>query len=850
MATIQREWTIPSFTVLLDLYFPRKIRGLAVPRIVRTPDGCLTCRRHGFKCSWGLPTCMTCDKNGYECIQPVSTTGYEEYVRDGDAEPLEVKPHRTKRRKNKNKSRKRRKNNNKNKVEVKNEPEAEEVKIKTEPMAEETKIKTEPMAEEVEETKIKTEPMAEETKTQTKPMAEETKIKTEPMTEDTKTQTKPKSRFDDGVIGWNPDYTPIYQKRDPSTPIPEKTATHPCTRPVPVYASGESGAEHGADPGSASASHPVAESGSTSRSSSESTLDFESESSSASALALTSTTTSESALSWPEFESAFVTRIKRHLYKTQQRKLELIHYHVKRSGSTSSDDVDKDHDYAVYYDYEHEFDPDVLYEDDPELIRLKSDPLAFNLDVVQNSWQGRGEPPLLTRIDDYISYMKHNHLVVGRDKTPLPLTLLPSCDYTASDTLFYYEKRPANCGVADLPDINPVNPKLVRLGYANPLALQLIIAQRSNHREVSSAILPTGESAERFLRDAIAPFGPSIDRYLAGGEDEMPSLFIGSIIIACVERARLDTLCQAYDHPTAAKAILNNLHRLNSEEIFINMPEYLIEYYMHTVSFACVAANPITATGVPFISAPQLTLVDDLAAEGYVGKLCGTWLDILATIPHIFRLGAIMHRRKLGTSTFEDGSDEFLDFFDIEDRLQASAWCGNTRNPSDMWDKVALLFKAAAALYLWSLLDEPLLRDPNIVPIDEDADPQQENWEFDDPDERRIKLHKVFMKQMLGRAELLLPTVMLETDFNLALCWPMLIVGCFTKDSDTQKFIEQRLIAVANQSGVGNSLETLFLLKHIWGLPMSERSPWRIWQYVQDSRCRACTCPRCMPLLF
>lgn len=837
MATIQRKWARPRRNALIDLYlprkvrlttaslssqgpslttlFPRQIRGLAVPRIVRTPDGCLTCRRHGFKCSWGLPTCMTCDKNGYECIQPVSTTGYEEYVLDGDAQQPEAKPNATERRKNKNKNRKRRKNNKKNKVEIKTEPEAEETNI----------------------------------------------------------QIMPKPRFDDGIVGWNPDYTPVFKKRDPSIPIPEKTATHPCThQPAPSCASGpESGAEHGADTGPASASRPVAGLDSTSRSPSESTLDFESESSSASTSASTSTTASGSALSWPAFESAFVTRIKKHLYKTQQRKLELIHRHVKRPGPTSSDDVDKDHDYAVYYDYEHEFDPDVLHEEDPELTSLKSDPLASNLSVVQNSWQGRGEPPLIIRIDDYISYMKQNHLMPGHDKTPLPLTLLASCDYTASDTLFYYEKRPANCGVADLPDINPVNPKLVRLGYANPLALQLIIAQRSNHREVSSAILPTGESAERFLRDAIAPFGPNIDRYLAGGEHEMPSLFIASIIVALVEvglpfqlpvlylsvvltlfsqRARLDSLSQAYDHPTAAKAILTNLHRLDSEEIFINMPEYLIEYYMHTVSFACVAASPITATGVPFISAPQLSLVDELAAEGYVGKLCGSWLDILATIPHIFRLGAIMYRRKLGTSTFEDASDEFLDFFEIETRLQASALCENGRSPIEMWEKVALLFKITATLYLWSLLDEPLLRNPDVVPIDEDAELQPEDWEFNDPDERRQRLHKVFMKQIIGHAERLLPTIKLETDFNLALCWPMLILGCFTKDKGTQKFIEQRLIAIVNQSGVGNSLETLFLLKHVWGLPMSERSPWKIWQYVQDSRCRACTCPRCTPFLF
>lgn len=451
------------------------MRGLAVPRIVRGPDACLTCRRHGFRCNWGLPTCVTCDKNGYECIQPISTIGYEDYIRDDDAEQPTAQPEstsKTKRRKNRTK---------KNKKKSKAEPKIE-----------------------------------------------------------VKTQIKTKSRFDDGIIGYRMDLTPIFQTRDPSIPIPEKTATHQCTRqPAPLDASGsESGAESGAGTESASASGPVAVS--------ESTSESESYSASASASASASTTASN-ASSESAFESEFVTRIKRHMYKSQQRELEHTHRYVKRFDSTSANDVDYDHDYAVYYDYDYDTDPDVL-QDEEDLesndgptdssfgpvtaAALKSHPDLFDIYMVKNSWHGPGAPPLKTRIEDYISYMKENHLT---PRIHLPLTLLAACDYTAIDTLFYYEKRPANCCVAEISDINPVNPKLIRLGYANPLALQFLIAQRSNHREVSSAILPTGESAERFLIDAIAQFGPKIDRYLAGGEHEMPSLFVASTVVALVE---------------------------------------------------------------------------------------------------------------------------------------------------------------------------------------------------------------------------------------------------------------------------------------------------------------------------
>lgn len=757
------------------------MRGLAVPRIIRAPDACLTCRRQGFKCHWGLPTCVTCDENGYKCVQPISTVGYEEYIRDGDAQQPAAEP--------------------------------------------------------------------------------------DTATEEAKTQIKGRPRADDGIIGYNMDLTPIFPTRDLSIPIPEKTATHQCTRqPAPLYASGsehgaESGVESGAGTASASASGPVAVSESESSSSA-----------SASASAPASTTASGSASSGSAFESEFVTRIKKHMYKFQQRELEHTYRYVKRRDSTSFDDVDKDHDYAAYYDYDYDSDPDVVHEEDIDPSKTKSHSCICDLYMVKNSWPGPGEPPLKSRINDYITYMKEIHLDLLPQRVSLPLTLLASCDYTASDTLFYYEKRSANCCVTDIPDIpdiNPVNPKLVRLGYTNPLVLQLVIAQRSNHRQVSSAILSTGESADSFLMDAIAQFGPKIDSYLAGGEHEMPSLFVASIVVSLAEvglppppffpksqtanlitqRARLDKLSQAYNHPIAAKAILNNLHRLDSEEIFVNMPKYLIEYYMHTVSFACVAASPITAAGVPFISAQQLSFVDSLAADGYIGKLCGSWLDILATIPHIFRLGAIMYRRKLGTSTFQDAPDEFLDFDGIEDRLMGSALYG-PGNPTHTYQKIAIIFKIAAVLYLWSLFDAPLLHHPDAVTVDEDANLQDGNYEFENADERRQKMHKVIMKQILRQAEFLLPTVPLEDNLNLALCWPMLILGCFTKEKETKEFIEQRLIAITNQSGVGNSLETLFILKHVWSLPMSKRSPWMIWQYIQDSRCRECTCPQCTPFLF
>jgi hypothetical protein len=233
--------------------------------------------------------------------------------------------------------------------------------------------------------------------------------------------------------------------------------------------------------------------------------------------------------------------------------------YVKRSVPFDSN-VDKDHDYASYYDFE--FDEMIQEETDydcegEEITDDNGDNVTASnstpkprgreyvpasvLDLhpdlaeifeVKCSWTGEGDPPLASRLSDYFSYVKGNHL---SPRAALPVTLLPACDYGASEILHYYVLRPYNHSISNVPDINPTNVKMLWLSYSNPLVMQLIIAQRVNHREVSSAILPTGERADRFLAKAIGDFGPKIDSYLAGKEEEMLPLTLGSIIVSLVD---------------------------------------------------------------------------------------------------------------------------------------------------------------------------------------------------------------------------------------------------------------------------------------------------------------------------
>ncbi|KAM0260881.1 hypothetical protein ACHAQJ_002499 [Trichoderma viride] len=704
----------------------RMMRGLAMPRIIRSHNACLTCRRNGTRCHSGLPTCTTCDGNGLECVQPISTICDDE----DDAAAAAT--------------------------------------------------------------------------TDTKNPA------IEPKTETYK---------DNRNTGDWWDTRPMSQKRDNSIPIPPKTATHNCHRqPAPAPVSGSASAPASGS-GSVSGSVPVSGS---------------------------APVTAPGSALVPVPVPDYLARIKQRIYQSQQRRLEQTHGHVRRSVPFNSD-VDKDHDYAAYYDYDFDNDSDVeqqaedAQEQDngttsngainqrrrrlqglPE--SLSWNPRIAEIYEVQCSWKGEGAPPLVSRLNDYFSYMRtHLSPLASPPVASLPPMLLPACDYAAYEILHYYSTRPSNYRIENVPDINPVNPKLLRLAYSNPLVMQLIIAQRVNHREVSSAILPTGESADRYFTDAIGKFGPKIDRYLAGHEEEMLPLTLGSMILSLVDMTRLDKVSQAYNHPTAAKAILDNLLTLPHDEICKNMPDFLLEYYIHNVSFACLAADPARAPQLPFMTQPLQDAITALVAKRYHGKLCGSWLTILAIIPLIFRLGTILHQARANPST------AYWPNFNVEFG-KVQCWLVNFNPRSSkaldlVSHSMSILFKNAAMLYLLSLLDSPHRQVP-------------------------VGLYKNFRDKALLNVHRLLSYIPQDATINVALCWPLLVIGCCTPDKSLQGLIRQRLVDIAGRFGVGNALETLFILQHVWTLPLDKRSPWRISQYIENTKCWACSCPKCIPSIF
>ncbi|KAL7916206.1 hypothetical protein GGI35DRAFT_25544 [Trichoderma velutinum] len=532
----------------------------------------------------------------------------------------------------------------------------------------------------------------------------------------------------------------------------------------------------------------------------------------------------ENSTSGPEW-SVFLNAISREIDQAQQSLLRQTTGHVRLSVTLSVDslDDDPDHDYAAYYDYQYDVDSeddDVGEPDENE--RRSHTPSALEATAptstmyqIRNTWTGEGPPPLVAHLRDFIDYMRECHLSHASSDV-LPLSLLPASEHTTAETLRYYVLRPTNRGTRPLPDINPTNPKLIDLAYSNPLVLQLIIAERADHREVSSARLPTGERAESFYRAAIGAFAPKIRGYLAGNEEDMLSLTMGSLILALTEKARLDKHGQAHNYPTAAARILIMLTTCPHEEICRNLPDILVEYYMHTTMFACLTADITVAERIPFVSDTFRDTVDEMAAANYNGRLCGTWLPIMVSVQNIFTLGIAMRPYVIGPLDIPRpgpstgySPDLFVTFGRIQERLFTFE---PALDETSADFEAAVLWRNAALLYLWSLLDWPHAAKP--------AGPYAE------------MIHNAF-RDAIGR----LAEIDRDDRVNKTICWPLLIVGCYAMDKRHQSYIGSRLLDISNRFKVGNALETYFVLHHVWSQPAVRRSPWLVHKSIRATKC-------------
>lgn len=268
----------------------------------------------------------------------------------------------------------------------------------------------------------------------------------------------------------------------------------------------------------------------------------------------------------------------------------------------------------------------------------------------------------------------------------------------------------------------------------------------------------------------------------------------------CIQTAKGDINGTIFDHLMAANSLLVG-QLASNETLSKELKDFLVEYYVYTATLSMVSIDARISPQF-FLGQELEAMAQDLVVAGYVGNLCGCWLDLILQIPNIFHLG-----RRIMTGAEMTTADDFVLF----SRLQAHIlqW-----TPSLMVSREVQLagsiFQQAMLLYLYTSL--------NVLSRDSDG------------------LFAAAMQAAVTKGLSCLTELSPLGQINTSLCWPIAVIGSCLTDPEQQTSLRQRLKVMFNVIGLGNIRQTLVLLDHMWKLPGSDTGPWNICQVMQENQ--------------
>ncbi|KAK0390047.1 hypothetical protein NLU13_3620 [Sarocladium strictum] len=382
---------------------------------------------------------------------------------------------------------------------------------------------------------------------------------------------------------------------------------------------------------------------------------------------------------------------------------------------------------------------------------------------------------------------------------PGRVSLFPQQDPDAFQLLSFYLSRTANSMGNGSTDSNPFLSTLIPLAFSDQLTLQLLLAQSAVHRQVGQAHASSDLVAQRYYTGSLRLFRSAIREYISGKFKDRLILTTGSLILSLTEVARGDINGNIFDHIIAAKSLLVELSADDGKVIPQDFMDFLIEYYTHMSVLSMISVNPQHCSN-PLLDVTIERLARKLIEKRYVGQLCGCWLELLLTIPHIFDLGQRMR------TPDRPSPDDMIMFGLLQ--AQITAFEPDAR-VSEATRLAALVFKQAVLLYLWSIL----------------GCFQQEQGD---------SMHSDLMSTAVTEGIALLEQIPATCRINTSLCWPLTIIGCCTTEESLRVTLRTRLQSMFSCIGLGNMGETLLLLELVWTLPLEQRSPWFLYELMQE----------------
>lgn len=258
-----------------------------------------------------------------------------------------------------------------------------------------------------------------------------------------------------------------------------------------------------------------------------------------------------------------------------------------------------------------------------------------------------------------------------------------------------------------------------------------------------------------------------------------------------------------FDHLAASKSLLTSLLSKTGTVFSDDLPDFLVEYYMHMVASSMISKDP-RGSSQPALSPAIENAAKQLLVKNYMGQLCGCWLEVLTLIPQVFQLGQNILRTgdQPGLPT---SPDDIITFGLLQSQILGFIPSIMASTNSQL---AGLIFKQATLLYLWSIFGTP-------------QQAAQQTMQGD------------LMNSAVLEAMTLLTQLPASERVNTSLCWPLTVIGCCTTNLDVQQTLRIRLQSMIETIGLGNMRQTLTLLEHVWEQPPEEISPWTLRSVMQ-----------------
>ncbi|KAF7554607.1 hypothetical protein G7Z17_g2792 [Cylindrodendrum hubeiense] len=338
------------------------------------------------------------------------------------------------------------------------------------------------------------------------------------------------------------------------------------------------------------------------------------------------------------------------------------------------------------------------------------------------------------------------------------------------------------------------------LSFANGLILDLVLCQSAAHRAIEDSTKL--DVAQGYYNKSLRLFRKSIQDFVDGQESNPLWIVVGALIMCFTETAKGDSQGIVFDHIKGAGPLLTSLLN-DSNAISHDLKNFIIEYYVYTASISMISIDPASGS-TPFLS-PELERQGGILVEfGYVGQLCGGWLELLLLLPQVFRFGQRL--RDPDTEPVIPTADEFIVFARLQ--MQILSFQPLSLLGSD----VALcgeIFKQAIHLYLLTALTGSQDKDgPLNFTVESAIDQAFEH-----------------LRQLPSTSRI-----------NTSLCWALGVIGSCVADEDRRNELRARLDIMFLMIGLGNIRATSTLLEHIWALPVGEQTPWAIWRVMRDNQ--------------